>query len=91
MCRNIRTLFNFDPPATPAEIRAAASQFVHKVSGSSKPSQANQVACEQATDDISAVVSQLLDSLVTRAEPKNRERETARARARTAQRIVPDL
>lgn len=79
MCRNIKTLFNFEPPATEQEIRAAALQFVRKVSGSSQPSQLNQVACDKATDEISSIVSELLDSLVTRATPKDRDREAARA------------
>jgi hypothetical protein len=81
MCRNIKTLFNFEPPASEQEIRAAALQFVRKVSGSSQPSQINQAACDKATDEISTIVSELFDSLVTRATPKDRDREAARARA----------
>jgi hypothetical protein len=88
MCRNIRTLFNFEPPATESEIRAAAVQFVRKVSGSSKPSQANSDAFDQAIDEISAITTTLLRSLVTTAEPKNREVEAAKAKARNAKRFA---
>ena len=87
MCRNIKTLFNFEPPATEQEIRAAALQFVRKVSGSSQPSQLNQVACDKATDEISSIVSELLDSLITRAAPKDRDKEAARARTKAAERF----
>ena len=87
MCRNIKILFNFEPPATEGEIRAAAVQFVRKVSGSNKPSKANQPAFEKATDNIAASVSELLNSLVTSAEPRDREVEAAKARARTEQRF----
>ena len=87
MCRNIKTLYNFEPPATEQEIRAAALQFVRKVSGSSRPSQANQVACEKATAEIGAIVTELLNSLVTRAAPKDRDREAQRARVRAAKRF----
>ncbi len=87
MCRNIKTLFNFEPPATEQEIRAAALQFVRKVSGSSQPSQLNQTACDKATAEISTIVSELLDSLVTRATPKDRDREAVRARANAAKRF----
>lgn len=87
MCRNIRTLFNFEPPASESEIRAAAVQFVRKVSGSTRPSQANSAAFEQAIDEISAVTTRLLGSLVTTAEPRNREVEAAKARARNAKRF----
>ncbi len=87
MCRNIRTLFNFEPPATDAEIRAASLQFVRKVSGSSKPSKANAAAFDRAVDDVATVVHELLRSLVTAAPPKNREAEAARARARSAKRF----
>jgi hypothetical protein len=88
MCRNIKTLFNFEPPATEQEIRAAALQFVRKVSGSTHPSRANQAACDKATDEISTIVSELLNSLVTRAEPKDRVREADSARARTVKRFA---
>ncbi len=89
MCRNIRTLFNFDPPATDAEIRAASIQFVRKLSGFTAPSKANQPAFDQAVDEVSEVARRLIDSLVTAAEPKNRETEAARARARSAERFAP--
>jgi len=88
MCRNIKTLFNFEPPASEQEIRAAALQFVRKVSGSTHPSRANQAACDKATDEISTIVDDLLKSLVTRAEPKNRDSEAARARARSVKRFA---
>ncbi len=86
MCRSIRTLFNYDPPSTPDEVRAASLQFVRKVSGFSKPSEANREPFEQAVDEISESVTRLLSSLVTRAAPRNREEEIARARARAAER-----
>ena len=86
MCRNIKTLFNFEPPATDDEIGAAALQFVRKVSGSAKPSQANEAIFNQAVEDISAVTRDLLASLVTNAPSKNREVEAAKARARAAKR-----
>jgi hypothetical protein len=86
MCRNIRTLFNFDPPATDEEIRAASIQFVRKLSGFTKPSQANQAAFDQAIDEVSAVARRLIDSLVTAAPPRDREEWAARARARAADR-----
>lgn len=88
MCRNIRTLNNFDPPATDQEIRAASVQFVRKLSGFTKPSRANQVAFERAVDDVAKVARVLLDSLVTNAPPKNREVEAAKARARAAKRFA---
>jgi len=88
MCRNIRTLHNFDPPATDEEIRASALQYVRKVSGSTKPSQANEEAFERAVDEVCAVTSRLLDSLVTNAPPKNREVEAAKRRARAAERFA---
>jgi hypothetical protein len=88
MCRNIKTLFNFDPPASEQEIRAAALQFVRKVSGSTHPSRANQAACDKATDEISSIVDDLLKSLVTRAVPKDRDNEAARARARSEKRYA---
>jgi len=87
MCRNIRTLFNFEPPATDDEIQAASLQFVRKVSGTTKPSQANQEVFDRAVDQVADVVTHLLASLVTGAQPKNREEETAKARARAAKRF----
>ena len=87
MCRNIKSLFNFEPPATEEEIRAASLQFVRKVSGFNKPSKANEAAFLAAIDDIAAITSTLLSSLETNASPKNRTEEAARARDRTAQRF----
>ncbi len=87
MCRNIRTLHNFAPPATDDEIRAAAVQFVRKVSGMSKPSAANQVPFDHAVEGVSAVTSELLEALVTAAQPRDREVEAAKARARSVQRF----
>jgi hypothetical protein len=84
MCRNIKTLFNFEPPVTDEEIRAASLQFVRKVSGFSKPSKANEAAFMAAVDEIAAVSQKLLNSLETNAPPKNREAEAAKARARSA-------
>jgi hypothetical protein len=89
MCRSIRPLFNIDPPATDAEIRAASLQFVRKISGSTKPSQANAAAFAAAVDDIAAISERLLASLSTAAPPKDREAEAARARARAARRFGP--
>jgi len=86
MCRNIKTLYNFDPPATDEEIRASALQFVRKLSGFTKPSRANQEAFDRAVDDVSRVAHELLDSLVTNAAPRDREVEAAKARARAAKR-----
>jgi hypothetical protein len=86
MCRNIHTLYNFEPPATEEEVRAAALQYVRKVSGFTKPSRANEEAFERAVEAVAAATAQLLDELVTSATPKDREREAARARARRAQR-----
>jgi hypothetical protein len=86
MCRNIRPLFNFAPPATEDEIRAASLQFVRKISGFSKPSRANEAAFAAAVDDIAGVAARLLASLETTAAPKNREEEAVRAKARAAQR-----
>jgi len=86
MCRNIRTLFNFDPPATEDEIRAASLQFVRKLSGFTRPSQANQAIFDKATDEVAAVARTLLDSLVTTAAPRDREEWAAKARARAAER-----
>ena len=87
MCRNIRTLFNFDPPATDDEVRAASLQFVRKLSGFAVPSKGNQAAFDQAVDEVAVVARRLLDALVTTADPKNREIEAARARARNAERF----
>jgi hypothetical protein len=87
MCRNIRTLFNFDPPATDEEIRAASVQFVRKLSGFTKPSKANEAAFDRATDAVAAVARELIDSLVTTATPRDREEWAARARARSANRF----
>jgi hypothetical protein len=83
MCRNIRQLFNFEPPATDDEVRNAALQFVRKISGSTKPSQRNQAVFDRAVDAISASVRELIDSMETTQPPKNREEEAAKARART--------
>jgi hypothetical protein len=88
MCRNIRTLHNFEPPATDDEIRASALQYVRKVSGATKPSQANAEAFERAVDEITAVTTRLLSELVTSAPPKNREVEAAKRRARAAERYA---
>lgn len=87
MCRNIRTLFNFDPAATDEEVRAAAVQYVRKVSGASKPSRANAAAFEVAVDDVARATRALLDALVTTAPPRDREIEAARARERSAARF----
>lgn len=83
MCRNIKTLFNFEPPATELEIRAASLQFVRKLSGFSVPSRANEAAFEQAVAEVTATAQRLIQDLVTHAEPRNREVEAARARARS--------
>ena len=88
MCRNIRPLFNFEPQATPDEIRAASLQFVRKVSGFSRPSQANAEAMERATDEVAEVVARLMGDLVTTAPAKDREAEAAKARARAAKRFA---
>jgi hypothetical protein len=88
MCRNIRTLHNFEPPATEDEIRASALQYVRKISGSSKPSQANAEAFDRAVDEVAAVSSRLLGELVTTAPPKDREVEAAKAKARSAARYA---
>jgi hypothetical protein len=88
MCRNIRTLFNFDPPASDEEIRAASVQFVRKLSGFNVPSKANEAAFDTAVDEVSAVARRLLDALVTTAPPKNREAVAAQARARSAERFA---
>ena len=89
MCRNIKTLFNFDPPVTDEEIRAASLQFVRKVSGFNKPSKANEPAFLAAIERIAGASRNLLDSLETNAAPRNREEEAAKARARAAQRFAP--
>lgn len=86
MCRNIRLLFNFEPPATDDEVRAAALQYVRKVSGSTRPSKANEAAFERAVDEVAAATRRLVDGLVTSAAPRDREVEAARARARSAER-----
>jgi len=88
MCRNIRTLHNFEPPATDEEVSAAALQYVRKISGSTKPSKANQEAFERAIEAVSAASRDLLSSLVTSAPPKDRELEAAKARARSAARYA---
>ena len=88
MCRNIRTLHNFEPPATEEEVRASALQYVRKVSGSTKPSQANAAAFEHAVDEVTRVTTELLDALVTNAPPKNREVEAAKLRERAAKRYA---
>ena len=87
MCRNIRLLFNFDPPATDEEVHAAALQFVRKVSGTRKPSGKNLMTFDRAVEEIAAVTRKLVDSLETTDEPKNRELEAAKARERSAQRF----
>ena len=87
MCRNIKTLFNFDPPATNDEIQASALQFVRKLSGFTKPSKANQAAFDRAVVDVTRVARELIDSLVTNAPARDREVEAARARARVAKRF----
>jgi hypothetical protein len=88
MCRNIRTLHNFEPPASDDEVRAAALQYVRKVSGSTKPSRANAEAFERAVDEVALATSKLLDRLVTSAPPKDRETEAIKRRARSAERFA---
>ncbi len=88
MCRNIRTLHNFEPPATEDEIRASSVQYVRKVSGFTKPSQANAEAFDRAVDEVAAITARLLDQLVTNAPPKDREVEAAKAKARSAARYA---
>jgi len=88
MCRNIRTLHNFQPPASDDEVRAAALQYVRKISGSAKPSAANAAAFERAVEEVAVISGRLLDELVTTAPPKDREAEAAKARARAAQRYA---
>jgi len=87
MCRNIKTLHNFEPPATEDEVRAAALQYVRKVSGSQKPSKANEAVFEHAVDEVAAITGELLAALVTTAAPRDREVEAARARARAEKRF----
>jgi hypothetical protein len=87
MCRNIKTLFNFDPPVTAEEIRAASLQFVRKISGFSKPSKTNEGPFLAAIDEIAGIATRLLDALETNAPPKNREEEAAKAKARAAERF----
>ena len=87
MCRNIKTLFNFDPPVNDAEVRAASIQFVRKITGFGKPSKSNEAAFQSAIDEIAAVSTRLLHSLETAAPPKNREEEAAKAKARSAARF----
>jgi hypothetical protein len=87
MCRNIRTLFNFDPPATDAEVRAASLQFVRKISGFTKPSRTNEAAFDRAVRDVTAAARRLVDDLVTEARPRDRAVEAAKARARAAERF----
>jgi hypothetical protein len=87
MCRNIKTLFNFDPPVTPDEIQAASLQFIRKITGFNKPSKANEAAFDTAIADVAGICTRLLQSLETTAPPKNREEEAAKARARAAERF----
>jgi hypothetical protein len=87
MCRNIKTLFNFDPPVTPEEVRAASLQFVRKITGINKPSKVNEALFLTAVDEVADVSIRLLESLETSAPPKNREQEAAKARARAAERF----
>jgi hypothetical protein len=91
MCRNIKILFNFDPPATDAEIRDASLQFVRKLSGYHEPSKANEAAFNRAVDEVAVAAKHLLDSLVTNAEPRDREIEAARAKARAIERFGTPL
>ena len=88
MCRNIKTLFNFDPPMTPDEVQAASLQFVRKITGYNKPSLANEAAFDAAVNEIAAISTRLLHSLETSAPPKNREEEAAKAKARAAERFA---
>jgi len=89
MCRNIRTLYNFAPPATDDDVRAASLQFVRKISGFNKPSQTNQAAFDRAVDEVARAARELLDALTTTAPPKDRDAEAAKARLRAAQRFGP--
>lgn len=88
MCRNIRTLFNFEPPATDDEVRASALQFVRKLSGFNRPSQANQAAFDRAVDDVSAAARRLLEALETARPPRDRETEATKAHARASERFA---
>lgn len=88
MCRNIRTLFNFEPPATEEEIRDASRQFVRKLAGFQRPSKANAVAFERAVEDVAASARRLIESLVTESPPRNRDIEAAKAKARSAERFA---
>ena len=88
MCRNIRTLFNFEPPATDEEVRAASIQFVRKLSGFTKPSRANEAAFDRAVEDVAAVARKLVDALVTGAPPRNRQEVAALAKERSAKRFA---
>jgi hypothetical protein len=90
MCRNIKPLFNFDPPATDADIRASALQYVRKVSGYTRPSKANQAAFDEAVERVAGVTRELMDALVTDAPPRSRELEIARAKERAARRYAVD-
>jgi hypothetical protein len=87
MCRNIKTLFNFEPPATDEEIRASSLQFVRKLSGTTKPSRANEAAFNQAVEDVTAAARRLIHSMVTNAEPRNREEVAAKLKAKSAERF----
>ncbi|GMU06640.1 MULTISPECIES: DUF2277 domain-containing protein [Corallococcus] len=89
MCRSIKTLFNFEPPASDAEVRAAALQFVRKLSGTSAPSKANEEAFNRAVEDVTEVARRLMDSLVTTAPPRNRDMEAMKAKLRSAKRFAP--
>jgi hypothetical protein len=88
MCRNIKTLFNFEPPATEEEVRASALQFVRKLSGSTRPSRANQAAFDRAVDEVTAAAQRLISSLSTTAPPRNREEEARKAQARARERFA---
>jgi len=88
MCRNIKPLFNFDPPVTPEEVRAASLQFVRKITGFNKPSKANEAAFQTAIEEIARISARLIHSLETAAPPKNREEEAAKAKARAAERFA---
>ncbi|WP_375754444.1 DUF2277 domain-containing protein [Corallococcus exercitus] len=89
MCRSIKTLFNFEPPASDAEVRAAALQFVRKLSGTSAPSKANEEAFQRAVEDVTEAARRLVDSLVTTAPPRNRDMEAMKAKLRSAKRFAP--
>ena len=89
MCRSIKTLFNFEPPASDAEVRAAALQFVRKLSGTSAPSKANEEAFNRAVEDVTEVARRLVDSLVTTSPPRNRDMEAMKAKLRSAKRFAP--